>query len=422
MARNAGKGTGKSAQKSKASAAKGQGRTRSSSAAGRKNGSARSANGAANGANRSNGSNKIGFALVGLGHIMQSQVLPAFENAPNARIAALVSGHERKRNRLGALYGVPSRYSYEKFAECLASDEVDAVYIGLPNDMHERYVLAAAKAGVHVLCEKPLSLSERSCRKMIEACDEAGVLLMSAYRLHFEPANLRAMELIRRRRIGNPRFFNSSFGFQVKKDNIRVSAERGGGPVWDIGVYCINAARYLFRSEPYEVFATGVRGSDPRFSEVDETVSVIMRFPEDRTASFTCSFGTAHTANYRVLGTTGEIVLENAYEFFGERRLLLNKKGETSEEHFPEVDQFGPELIYFAECVSQGVRPEPDGWEGLADVRIVNAIHKSIKTGRVVKLEPVPELERRRGPSTRQMYRLPVTEEKGMVGVSAPSQ
>lgn len=370
-----------------------------------------------------NGSDQIGYAIVGLGHIVQSQVLPAFANVRNARPVALVSGNRRKLNRLGEQYDVSALYSYDKFEECLASEEVDAVYIGLPNDMHEEFVIRAARAGVHVLCEKPLALDERSCRRMISACDRAGVKLMTAYRLHFEPANLRALELVRRRRIGNPRYFNASFSTQVRKGNIRLSSDRGGGPTWDIGIYCINAARALFGAEPIEVFASAARGPDPRFEEVDETVSVVMRFPEERVAAFTCSFGAEPTAIYRISGTTGDILVENAFEFVGERKLTLTKKGEVvEEEKFPEVDQFAPELIYFAECLLQGADPEPDGWEGLADVRIISAIHRSINSGRVAKLRPLKDLEERRGPSPRHRYELPSTTETNLVGVQPPSR
>lgn len=371
---------------------------------------------------RRNGSNQIGYAIVGIGHIVQSQALPGFANVRNARPVALVSGDRRKLRRVGKQYDIPDLYSYDDFEECLASDDVDAVYIALPNDMHEEYVIRAARAGVHVLCEKPMALDARSCKRMIDACEKAGVKLMIAYRLHFEPANLRAVELVKRGRIGKPRYFNSSFSFQVQPDNIRVDSERGGGPVWDIGIYCLNAARYLFEAEPTEVFAMGTRRDDPRFSEVDETVSVVMRFPDERTASFTCSFGSAPASTFRVSGTKGEIVLENAYEYVGERKLYLTTRGKTKEENFAEVDQFGPEFIYFAECIRRNVEPEPNGWEGLADVRVINAIHRSIRTGRPVKLPLMEQLEQRHGPTQGQKFKLPSVSEKKLVNVQEPTQ
>jgi predicted dehydrogenase len=142
--------------------------------------------------------------------------------------------------------------------------EVDAVYIAEPNDRHAEFPVRCAREGVHVLCEKPLAISEEECRRMIDACRDAGVKLMTAYRLHFEPSNLEVVRLIEEGRIGEPRVFTSTFAYQVKPGNIRTSAERGGGAIWDLGIYCINAARYLFRADPTELFAMRAdRPGDP---------------------------------------------------------------------------------------------------------------------------------------------------------------
>ncbi len=187
---------------------------------------------------------KVGYAVIGLGHIAQAAVLPAFRHTrKNSRLVALVSGDEEKRGKLSKKYRCDA-CSYEELEQCLAREDVDAVYICEPNDKHAEFAIRCARAGVHVLCEKPLAISEEECHRMIEACDEAGVKLMTAYRLHFEPANLEVVKLIGQGKIGDLRFFSSDFSYQVKKDNVRVSAARGGGPLWDIGVYCVNAARY----------------------------------------------------------------------------------------------------------------------------------------------------------------------------------
>jgi predicted dehydrogenase len=207
-------------------------------------------------ANRSNDRpEKVRYAVVGLGYIAQVAVLPAFTHSrENSKLAALVSGDPRKLKALSRKYNVEQTYSYEDFGECLKSGAVDAVYIALPNHMHRAYAESAAAAGVHVLCEKPMAFSEADCDAMIESAQNHGIKLMIAYRLHFERGNLEAIAVIKSGKIGEPRIFTSVFSQQVKKGNSRLKKDIGGGPLWDMGVYCINAARYLFGAEPVEVF------------------------------------------------------------------------------------------------------------------------------------------------------------------------
>src|SRR5579863_7379635 len=232
---------------------------------------------------------KIRYAVVGLGHLAQVAVLPAFKRAGNCELVAIVSGDARKREKLGKKYGLEQTYSYGDYEKALFS--VDAVYIVLPNHLHREYAVRAAQARVHVLCEKPLAVTEEDCQAMIEAANQNGVKLMTAYRLHFEQGNLEAIKLARSGKLGKLRFFTSEFAQQVVADNIRVTepVENGGGPVYDMGVYCINAARYLFQAEPTEVLAYSANNGEPRFEKVDEMSSVVMRFPENRLATFTCS-------------------------------------------------------------------------------------------------------------------------------------
>jgi predicted dehydrogenase len=199
----------------------------------------------------------IRYAVVGLGHIAQVAVLPAFAHAKrNSRLTALVSDDPRKRQVVGAKYRVENTYSYDEYEACL--DTVDAVYIALPNSMHAEYTIRAARAGVHVLCEKPMAVTADECQAMIAACRQHRVKLMIAYRLHFEEINLAVIDLVRKGRIGVAKFFNSSFALTVRDGNIRTDKTLGGGTLYDIGVYCINAARHVFRSEPKEVMAISV--------------------------------------------------------------------------------------------------------------------------------------------------------------------
>src|SRR5262249_37099296 len=157
----------------------------------------------------------------------------------------------------------------------------------------------AAAAGVHVICEKPMAVTSVECERMIEACDEARVKLMIAYRLHFEAANLAAVELLSSGELGEPRYFSSVFSQQVAPGNTRTTASHGGAPLLDVGIYCINAARYLFRAEPTDVVAAAAtRAGDGRFRDVEEQVAALLRFPGERLASFTCSFGAAEANAY----------------------------------------------------------------------------------------------------------------------------
>jgi len=362
---------------------------------------------------------QVGYAVVGLGHIAQAAVLPAFAHARNSKLVALISGDLEKRRRLSRKYACDA-YAPEDLGQALDRPDVDAVYIAEPNDKHADMAVRCAREGVHVLCEKPLAVSEEECLRMIDACRQSGVKLMTAYRLHFEPANLAAIDLIERGRIGEPRFFSSSFAYQVKPGNIRTSAERGGGPIWDLGVYCINAARYLFRADPVELFAMRIdRPGDPRSAEVHEGMSVLLRFPGERTAQFTVSFGATEEDQYRVVGTRGRILLDQAYEYSGPRTLRLSIGGEERVRRFRPADQFGPELLAFSRAILEGTEVEPDGEEGLRDVRVIAAALKSAREHRPLTLS-WPARARRPEPRDR-IYRPPVREPR-MVVAEAPAQ
>jgi len=350
---------------------------------------------------------KVRYAVVGLGHIAQVAVLPAFAHAArNSVLTALVSNDPEKLRRLSRRYGIKLTYSYEQYDDCLRSGDVDAVYIALPNNMHAEYSLRAANAGVHVLCEKPMAVTERECQSMIRAARKHNVKLMIAYRLHFEEANLKAIEIVKSGKLGEPRVFNSLFGMQVKEGNIRTQAELGGGTLYDLGVYCINAARHLFQNEPAEAFAyTGAR-NDRRFKEIDEMTAALFRFPGERTGSFTTSFGAADVASYEIIGTKGKLRLDPAYEYAMALKLHVTIDGKTTSHTFGRRDQFAPELLYFSDCIRKNIEPEPSGEEGLADVRIVRALYRAAEIGRPVKVRSVPIRKR---PTLRQeKHRPPV--------------
>ena len=346
------------------------------------------------------------FAVIGLGHIAQAAVLPAFRHArPHVALTALVSGTPAKLAKLRTRYRLNHLVSYADADKLFDSGAIDAVYIATPNTEHADWAVRAAEAGLHVLCEKPLATTVADCERMIEACQRNNVRLMTAYRLHFERCTLEVADIVRKKRIGEPRYFNSQFSMQVKAGNIRTSSELGGGPEWDIGIYCQNAARSVFAAEPTRVWATASDSADPRFAEIPETVHVILKFPGERIANFICSFGAADRSRYEVVGTRGSIVVEPAYEYAEGLGYELTVGEKKKKKKFAKSDQFAPELVYFAQCVRAHRTPEPSGKEGLIDVALIEAIHQSLATGRWVELNGTPQKERR--PDLRQELRRP---------------
>jgi glucose-fructose oxidoreductase len=362
---------------------------------------------------------KIRYAVVGLGSLAQEAVLPAFQHAENSELAAHGSGDGEKREELGRRYGCPV-YSYEQFEECLASDKVDAAYIVLPNHLHRQYAERAARAGIHVLTEKPMAQNEEECRRMIEVTRSAGVKLMTAYRLHFEEANLEAIRVCQSGKLGDPRIFHSAFCQQVAPGNVRLDqpVEQGGGPLFDMGIYCINAARYLFRDEPVEVTAFRASNGDERFNKTEEMLSVLLRFPKDRLADFTVSFGASKVGRYSVIGTKGMLTADPAYSYAKDIKLRISTENETLELTFPSSDQFAPELIYFSDCILNDREPEPSGEEGLIDVQIIQAAYRACETGNSV---PIGVTSRRTRPQPSQEIHRPPVQEPELVNAKMPS-
>ena len=332
-------------------------------------------------------SRRVRYAVVGLGHIAKVAVLPAFAHAQEtSELRALVSSDPAKLKELSKSYQVPLTYSYEQYQDCLHSGEVDAVYIALPNSMHCEYSVAAARAGIHVLCEKPMAVTEEESKRMIREARQHKIRLMIANRLEFDSSHLEAVKIVASGQLGAPRIFSSVFTMQVKAGNVRLDKKLGGGPLYDIGIYCINAARRLFGEEPTEASAIGASMNDPRFAEVNETTSAILRFSEGRLAAFTCSFGATREAVYEVVGVKGVLRSDPAFQRAGVVKLYLNIEGEKSERAFTHQDQFAQELAEFSECVLQGRDPLASGEDGLADVRIIEALLRSAETGQPVKL------------------------------------
>lgn len=348
----------------------------------------------------------VRYAVVGLGHIAQTAVLPGMAQAKGSVIAALVSDDPVKLKTLARRHRVATAIGYEEFDSLLASGDIDAVYIALPNELHYQFTIRALRLGIHVLVEKPMAVTSFQCQEMIDIAQQGQALLMVAYRLHFERANLSAVALAQERKLGALRFFHSTFSMQVTRGDIRTRpVGNGGGPLYDLGVYCINAARGLFQAEPIEVSAFAARSDDERFSETDEMVSALMRFPGERLAAFTASFGAANTAAYDLVGTLGSLRIDPAYEYTEELCQRITIKGRTTTRTHPVGDQFAAEIDYFSRCIREGRQPEPSGIEGLADVRVVEAIIEAARSGRRVAIPPLGLPIQR--PEPRQAMRYP---------------
>ena len=364
---------------------------------------------------------KIRYAVVGLGWFAQAAALPAFANAENSELVALVSGDPTKRTEVAKKYGIEDTYTYAQYDELLASGTIDAVYIALPNHMHCEYTVRAAQAGIHVLCEKPMAVTVAECKQMIAAAKENQIKLMIAYRLHLDAANMEAVEIVKSGQIGEPRFFNSIFAQQTEQNNSRMKAESGGGTLEDIGIYCVNAARYIFQAEPISVFATSASKDEERFQEVAEMTSAILRFPGDRLATFTCSFGAAKISSYQVMGTTGNLHVEPAYavEAHIKHVLSIDDKGKQ-ERSFEPRDQLTAVFVYFSDCILDDKEPEPSGQEGLIDIQIIRALAESIETGGFVAIEGI-ERPHLRPTAAQTIERPPVKDRPELIHVADPA-
>jgi predicted dehydrogenase len=357
---------------------------------------------------------QVRYAVVGAGHITQVAVLPAFAHAEeNSRLVALISGDATKRAVLRDKYELELDGDYGELESILERGEIDALYVATPNSHHKEFTLRAADAGVHVLCEKPLAPSAEDCGAMVEACEARGVKLMTAYRLHFEEATLKALEVVRSGKLGDARVFSSVFTHVVRAGDTRRDPTVAGGATLDLGVYCINAARNLFGAEPASVFADAVF-----IDGTDDTLNAVLRFPGDRLAHFTVSNSVAGVSSYRIAGTEGDLRVEPGYEYVDGIVHHLTIGDDTKQTKFKRGDQFAPELKYFSDCILNDREPEPSGEEGWCDVRVVEALLESARTRQPVEL---PAYSRRRRPSPEQSDHEPPVSKPKTVHAPDPS-
>ncbi len=329
-----------------------------------------------------NAGRQLRWCIVGLGRISMDHFMPAVELSKAGKLTALVSGHREKAEKQAAQYNIPSPsiYSYDNYDEIRQNKEIDAVYVALPNSMHAEYTIRAAKAGKHVLCEKPMATSVAECKAMIEACRKARVKLMIAYRCQYNPLHLKAIELIRSGALGQVQMIESSFGFNIRAGEWRLNRKlAGGGPLMDVGIYSLNASRYLTGEEPADIKAnSSVIDHDGRFDEVEENDSWTMKFPSGIVASCNTTYG-ANGANYfKVHGSRGSIQMDPAFGYDG-MHLTGQLDGQTIDEPETEHDpqDFTRQADYFADCVWYNREPKTNGEEGLRDTILMSQIYQS---------------------------------------------
>ena len=336
---------------------------------------------------RAGGADRVGIAIVGLGKLSQDQLLPSLTRTRRAHLVALVSGDPAKAARIAGQYKVPkaSIYSYQTYDRIIRDPAIEIVYIVLPNHLHAPYTIRALKAGKHVLCEKPMATSVADAEAMIAAARQADRKLMIAYRCHYEPGNLAAMRRIRSGAIGRPRLVVTDMGRQSSladpSDAWRLDAGMsGGGALADMGVYGINAARYLLDEEPVEVRAwASTDRSDPRFKSVEDLIAWQFRFPSGAIANGSTSFNCDGTMAFQVIGEKGRIVADPACFYGGNRLTFGAPGGETVP--IAEIDQFAREMDWMADVVRGRAPMVAPGEEGLQDMRLMEAIQQSVRRG-----------------------------------------
>jgi predicted dehydrogenase len=341
---------------------------------------------------------RVGLAVVGLGRLTLEEILPALTQSKLCRLAALVSGDRAKAANVAAQYGLKASaiYDYGTYDRIRDDKAIDAVYIVLPNGMHAEYTVRAAEANKHVLCEKPMANSVGECEQMIDACQKHGRKLMVAYRMQYEPYNREIIRMARAGELGKLKGFSAS-NCQNQGDPNQWRLKRslaGGGALPDVGIYCLNAARYITGEEPTAVQAMSYSTpDDPRFREVEEQVHFMLRFPSGVHASCDTSYGSHESKRYRVTGERGWVDLDPAFSYNGQRMRIGQQREGASQEQVEErrleaKNQFALEMDHFASRIRDNRTPHTPGEEGLQDMRIIAAIYEAAATGKVVNLAP----------------------------------
>ena len=350
---------------------------------------------------------RLGIAIVGLGRLSLTQILPGFAQSRHVRVTALVSGEPEKARVIAAQYGVPEKnlYSYKTFDDIRNNPDIDIAYIVLPNAMHAEYTVRAAQAGKHVLCEKPMATTVADAQRMIDACRKAGRKLMIAYRCQYLPEFRALTDMVRNRTYGDLRLIETTNG-QNNANNGQWrhnKAMAGGGSLPDVGLYCLNAARFITGEEPIEITArTTQPANDPRFREIEDLCTFTLRFPSGVLA--TCGSGYSYHENrfLRLMAAEASIGMDPAYSYDNLTMQILRRDGMSSaleQRRWAPRNQFALEMDAYAEAIRTNAIPLTPGEEGLQDMRLIAAIYEAASSGSVVKLPAVERLDATRGPA-----------------------
>ena len=338
---------------------------------------------------------KVGFAVVGLGNIACNSILPAFANSKKARLVGLVSRDKKKAAKLAAKFGAQSSYGIDEFGTCLTDPQVSAIYVATPPGEHAAVTIRAAQAGKHVLCEKPLAATQAQSVEMVEACRHHDVRLMTAYRKYFEPASLYLKGLIREGAFGRIDMMHTSFS-ELFVPGVSVEwlvdpALSGGGPMMDLGVYCVNTTRWLVDEDPVEASAHLWCHDAVRFRHVEEGISFRLSFKSGLIVHGSSTYSAAMSSFIFVQGSKGWACLTPAFPFEFERKVTGQIAGRKFERRFKVIDEFALELDAFASAILGHKNVEPDGQQGHRDMVIIHAIYESARNLRPMNIRYSPE-------------------------------
>jgi len=329
---------------------------------------------------------KLGFALVGLGRLSTHQLAPALQKTKHCRLAGIVTGTPIKAATWKAQYGIPDRsiYDYDTMERMADNRDIDVVYVVTPNSLHARDTIKAAKAGKHVLCEKPMEVSTEKCQQMVDAVKKAGRQLAIGYRCRFAPHHLELLRVAQEKQLGDVRLIESANGFQIgDPTQWRLNrALAGGGPLMDMGIYSIQSAEMLAGQYPVAVSGMTTKSDPVKFKDVEESMTFELKFANGISASCTTTYkvnGLDRTTAYAEQGSFG---LTPAFDYYG----IKGWRSDGKPLDAPVVDQFATEMDDFADCIIHNRPTRVPGEMGLRDVRTMTALYESARTGRTVAL------------------------------------
>jgi predicted dehydrogenase len=329
---------------------------------------------------------KLGFALVGLGSLSTNQIAPALQKTKNCRLAAIVTGTPAKAAKWKAQYGIPDKniYDYSTMHRMADNPDIDVVYVVTPNSLHAEHTIAAAKAGKHVLCEKPMEVSSEKCQAMITAVKAAGRQLAIGYRCRFEPHHREIQRVASERELGDVRIIESGFGFQIG-DPTQWRLKRalaGGGPLMDVGIYSIQSAEMIAGEYPIAVSAMQSKTDPVKFKDVEETMTFELQFANKISAYCSTTYKVNGINRTTAFAERGSFGLTPAFNYDGIKGWRSDGKQLVADE----VDQFMTEMDDFAGCIMSGKPTSVPGEMGLRDVRTMMAIYEAARTGRTIQL------------------------------------